>query len=143
MRASLRRLGNSRGVILPKPVLAQLGIEQEDSLDLTVEQDRIVLKRLPAAPPAGRVAVAAEIAAAGEDGLVWPEFDQLAEKLVRQTHLTKTEAVKMALRNELDRLNAVLPLRERLRVLQERVMARPATGLQADKTFYDALSGDP
>jgi antitoxin VapB len=87
--------------------------------------------------------VAAEIAAAGEDGLVWPEFDQLAEKLVRQTHLTKTEAVKMALRNELDRLNAVLPLRERLRVLQERVMARPATGLQADKTFYDALSGDP
>jgi antitoxin component of MazEF toxin-antitoxin module len=28
MRASLRRLGNSRGVILPKPVLAQLGIEQ-------------------------------------------------------------------------------------------------------------------
>jgi antitoxin VapB len=36
-----------------------------------------------------------------------------------------------------------LPLRERLRPLQDRVLSRPATGMQADKSFFDALSGDP
>ncbi len=74
MRASLRRLGNSRGVILPKAVLAQLGIEQEDCLDMAVEHDRIVLTRVPAAPRAGWAEAAAEIAAAADDALVWPEF---------------------------------------------------------------------
>jgi len=34
-----------------------------------------------------------------------------------------------------------LPLRERLRPLQDRILSRPATGFQADKTFYDELSG--
>jgi antitoxin VapB len=33
-------------------------------------------------------------------------------------------------------------LRERLRPIQARVMARPPTGLEADKAFYDSLSGD-
>jgi hypothetical protein len=33
-------------------------------------------------------------------------------------------------------------LRERLRPLQDRVAARPATGLEADKAFFDELSGD-
>jgi antitoxin component of MazEF toxin-antitoxin module len=144
MRARLRRLGNSRGVILPKPVLAQLGIEQDDSLDLTVEHDRIVLRRLPVAPPrAGWAAEAAEIAAAGDDALVWNDFDNLAENLAGRMRLEKGEAVKRALRNEIDRIDANLPLRERLRPLQDRVLSRPATGMQADKSFFDALSGDP
>jgi antitoxin MazE len=74
MRAALRRLGNSRGVILPKPVLAQLGIGQEDCLDLVVEQDRIILTRLAGSVRAGWATAAAEIAAGGDDALVWPEF---------------------------------------------------------------------
>jgi len=44
---------------------------------------------------------------------------------------------------ELHRLDAAVPLRERLRPLQDRVLSRPATGLEADKAFYDELSGDP
>jgi antitoxin MazE len=74
MRAALRRLGNSRGVILPKPILAQLGIGQDDCLDLVVERDRIVLTKLAGSPRAGWATTAAEIAAAGDDSLVWPEF---------------------------------------------------------------------
>jgi len=46
----------------------------------------------------------------------------------------------MALENELRRLDEARPLRERLRRLQERVLARPATGLEADKAFYDELN---
>jgi antitoxin VapB len=68
--------------------------------------------------------------------------NRLAERLAARQHLAKTGAVKQALQNELRRLDATLPLRERLRPLQERVLARPATGQQADKAFYDALSED-
>jgi len=69
------------------------------------------------------------------------EVNQLAEKLAARKHMSKTEAVKSALENELRRLDAALPLRERLRPLQDRVLARPATGQEADKAFYDDLSG--
>ena len=44
------------------------------------------------------------------------------------------------LENELRRIEEAQPLRERLRPLQERVLARPATGLNAEKDFYDDLS---
>jgi antitoxin VapB len=69
--------------------------------------------------------------------------NQLAERLAARTHTSKTEAVKTALENELQRLDKAIPLRERLRPLQERVLRRPATGLEADKAFYDELSGNP
>jgi antitoxin VapB len=67
---------------------------------------------------------------------------QLAKRLAVRTHLNTTEAVKLALENELRRLDDALPLRKRLRPLQDRVLARPATGLKASKAFYDDLSGD-
>ena len=57
--------------------------------------------------------------------------------------MSKTEAVKVALENQLRPLEEATPLRERLRPLQERVLHRLATGLNADKAFYDELSGDP
>lgn len=71
------------------------------------------------------------------------EVNRLAETLASRKHMNKTEAVKLALENELRRLDEALPLRERLRPLQDRIMARPATGLDADKAFYDELSGEP
>ncbi len=67
---------------------------------------------------------------------------QLAEKLAVRKHLNKTEAVKLALENELRRMEQALPLRERVRPIQQRVLARPATGLEADKAFFDELSGN-
>ncbi len=70
------------------------------------------------------------------------EVNLLAEKLALRTHLNKTEAVKRALENELRRLDDAIPLREKLRPLQNRVLARPATRLEADKAFYDALSDE-
>jgi antitoxin VapB len=70
------------------------------------------------------------------------EVNRLAEKLAARTHTSKTDAVKLALQNELRRLEEEVCLRERLRPVQDRVLARPATGLEADKAFYDQLSGD-
>jgi antitoxin VapB len=68
--------------------------------------------------------------------------NRLAAKLAARKRVTKTDAVRMALENELRRLDEAVPLRERLRPLQARVLGRPETGLEADKAFYDALSGD-
>lgn len=69
--------------------------------------------------------------------------NQLAEKLASRRRVSKTDAVKAALEHELRRIDAAIPLRERLRPLQQRVLSRPVTGLEADKAFYDELSGNP
>jgi antitoxin VapB len=68
--------------------------------------------------------------------------NQLAEALATRMATNKTEAVACALRNELQRLDDAIPLRERLRPVQNRVLSRPATGLAADKAFFDELSND-
>ena len=70
------------------------------------------------------------------------EVNRLAERLAARRPTSKTEAVRVALQNELRRLDESVPLRQRLRPLQDRILSRPATGLAADKAFFDALSGD-
>jgi len=68
--------------------------------------------------------------------------DKLAEKLARRKRVTKTEAVRLALQNELLRLEEAVPLWERLVPLRRKVAAYPDTGLEADKAFFDELSGE-
>ena len=68
--------------------------------------------------------------------------NQLAERLAVRKRISKTDAVRIALENELRRLDGAVPLRDRLRPLQERILSRPATGEDADKAFYDELSGN-
>jgi len=68
--------------------------------------------------------------------------DRLVRKLAKRKGLGLTEAVRLAVENELRREEEAVPLRERLRPLQHRIAARPATGLEADKAFYDELSDD-
>jgi antitoxin VapB len=47
-----------------------------------------------------------------------------------------------ALENQLARIEGAKTLAERLRPLQDRIAQRPSTGLEADKAFYDDLSGE-
>ncbi len=70
------------------------------------------------------------------------QVNQLAEKLAAQKRVNKTEAVRIALENELRRSNEALPLWERLKPLRERIAAYPDSGLAADKAFFDDLSGE-
>jgi antitoxin VapB len=67
------------------------------------------------------------------------EVNQLAEKLASRAGVSKTEAVRLALSNELARR---VPLAERLKPLLDRMDAVPPTGLQADKAFYDGLNDE-
>jgi antitoxin VapB len=52
-----------------------------------------------------------------------------------------SETKPAALGNERLRLDDATPLRERLRPIRATVAARPPTGPEADKAFYDQLSG--
>jgi antitoxin MazE len=67
-------MGNSAGIILPKPVLAELGVQVGDNLSLTLEKGRVVLAPAKPHPRAGWTDAAKRLAAAGDDALVWPEF---------------------------------------------------------------------
>jgi len=69
--------------------------------------------------------------------------NQLAERLATIKRSTKTEAVRVALENELARIEGAKTLAERLQPIRDRIAKRPPTGLEADKAFYDEVSGDP
>jgi antitoxin MazE len=73
MRVSIHRIGNSQGVILPKPLLAQLGLVGNE-LEMTIEKESIVLRKPPKAVRAGWGEAAKRMVEEGEGGLVWPEF---------------------------------------------------------------------
>jgi len=74
MRAVLRKLGNSAGVIIPKPILSQIGVAAGEELDLSLDKDRIVLAPVQRHPRAGWAEEAKRLAEAGDDALAWPEF---------------------------------------------------------------------
>ena len=74
VHVSIRRIGNSQGVVIPKPVLAQLGLDSVVGAEMTIEDSALVLRR-PASPPrAGWAEAATRIAGAGDDELVMGEF---------------------------------------------------------------------
>jgi antitoxin MazE len=74
MRAAVRKLGNSAGVIIPKSLLSELGVRAGDVIDMTAEEGRIVIVPVKREARAGWARASEEIAAAGGDDLVWPEF---------------------------------------------------------------------
>ncbi|KQP06689.1 MAG: type II toxin-antitoxin system VapB family antitoxin [Methylobacterium sp.] len=67
------------------------------------------------------------------------EVNRLAEKVAALAKVSKTEAVRIALAHEVERLEGKPSLRERLRPIQDALEAYPRTGLKADKAFYDGL----
>lgn len=81
MKSSIRKLGNSHGVIIPKLLLAEIGAKADDPVDIKVKKGRIVIERIKRArskerdPRAAWAEECKAIREAGEDGLVCPEFD--------------------------------------------------------------------
>jgi antitoxin VapB len=69
--------------------------------------------------------------------------NQLAEKLAVRQHLTKTEAVKLVVENEISRIDAAVPPRQRLWSCRTGCWPGRRPALKADKAFYDELGGTP
>ncbi|MFP6560876.1 AbrB/MazE/SpoVT family DNA-binding domain-containing protein [Paraburkholderia sp. B3] len=72
MKTTIRRMGNSQGVLIPKPVLAQLGLENE--VEMEIENDAIVLRRPRQPAREGWAEASKALAQSGDDALVMGEF---------------------------------------------------------------------
>jgi antitoxin MazE len=80
MRAALRKLGNSSGVIIPKSMLREIGIGVGDMVEIVLEEGRIVMAPVKRRARAGWAEASRAIAAAGDDALVWPEFGNAGDE---------------------------------------------------------------
>jgi antitoxin MazE len=72
MEVAIRKMGNSQGVLIPKPILAQVGLE--GAADLQVRDGVIEIRPLHRNPREGWADDARRIAEHGDDALVWPEL---------------------------------------------------------------------
>ncbi|HET7267854.1 MAG TPA: hypothetical protein VFJ15_07060 [Oleiagrimonas sp.] len=73
MRTTIRKIGNSQGVLIPKPLLAEVGLDGDAIM--TVEDHALVLRPANRAPRSGWAEASRRIAEAEDDGLVWPDFE--------------------------------------------------------------------
>lgn len=74
MKSAIRKMGNSHGVIIPKPLLAEIGARAGDEVDLAVKGGKIVMAPPLKAARAGWAADSKRLAQADEGKLAWPEF---------------------------------------------------------------------
>jgi antitoxin MazE len=72
MEVAIRKMGNSQGVLIPKPILAQVRLE--GTADLQVRDGVIEIRAVRHNPREGWADDARKIAQQRDDGLVWPEF---------------------------------------------------------------------
>ncbi len=72
MEVAIRKMGNSQGVLIPKPILAQVGLA--GSADLQVRDGVIEIRPIRRDPREGWATDARRLAASADDALVWPEI---------------------------------------------------------------------
>jgi antitoxin MazE len=78
MHVTIRKIGNSHSIVIPKPLLAQVGLGADEA-EITVEGGALVLRN-PAKPArAGWIDAARKIADSGNDALVMGEFGNEAD----------------------------------------------------------------
>jgi antitoxin MazE len=77
MEVAIRKMGNSQGVLIPKPILAQVGLE--GSADLQVRDGVIEIRPVRRNPREGWEQDARRLASEGGDALVWPELANAAD----------------------------------------------------------------
>ncbi len=72
MKVAIRTMGNSKGILIPKPILEQTGLQ--DAADLQVKNGVIEIRPLKRSPREGWAVDSQRIAESGDDALVWPDF---------------------------------------------------------------------
>ena len=73
-----------------------------------------------------------------------PATDKVVRKLAKLKGKTLTETIREAVEKALveQKLENSATFLDRIRPIQDRLARYPSTGLEADKAFYDELSGD-
>ena len=72
MQVAIRKMGNSQGILIPKPILAQVGLE--GAADLQIRDGVIEIRPIRRNPREGWAEDAKRLAEEGDDALVWPEL---------------------------------------------------------------------
>lgn len=81
MEVAIRKMGNSQGVLIPKPILAQVGLG--GTADLQVRDGVIEIRAIQRNPREGWADDALRLAQQGDDALQWPELGNAGDtKLV-------------------------------------------------------------
>jgi antitoxin MazE len=80
MQVTIRTIGNSKGVVVPKPMLAQAGLGEDQCAEMTVEDGAIILRKAARPPRAGWAEAARALAAEDDDALVMGEFANEADE---------------------------------------------------------------
>ena len=83
MQTTVRKLGNSAGLIIPKAILTELGLSPGDAVDVRMEDGRLILAPCKPGRRAGWAEASRKIAAAGEEILAWPEFANAGDDELR------------------------------------------------------------
>ena len=78
MQVSIRKMGNSHGVLIPKPILLETGLS--DVAELTLNKGVIEIRPVKVNPRAGWAQDAQRLAAQGDDALVWPALANEGDK---------------------------------------------------------------
>lgn len=78
MKVVIRSIGNSKGMIIPAAILAQVGLT--DEAELIVEDGQLVVRPPARRPRTGWAEASKAIADAGDDGLVMPGFSNALDE---------------------------------------------------------------
>ncbi len=79
MKTFIRKMGNSQGVLIPKPFLAQTGMDVGE-VEIEIESNAIVIRKPQKKTRQGWSDASKAVAAAGDDKLIWPEFANEGDK---------------------------------------------------------------
>ncbi len=71
-----------------------------------------------------------------------PETDAIVRRLAKKKGVGITEAIREAVRNEMEREEQKLSLWERTADIRAEIASWPSTGFKADKAFYDSLNDE-
>jgi antitoxin MazE len=75
MRTAIRKLGNSSGVVIPKSMLAEIGLAAGDAVDISLEDGRIAITPVKRRSREGWAEAFAEIGELGDEDLAWLQFE--------------------------------------------------------------------
>ncbi|WEK03553.1 MAG: AbrB/MazE/SpoVT family DNA-binding domain-containing protein [Candidatus Devosia phytovorans] len=75
MQSAVKKFGNSAGVVIPKPLLTEIGAKVGDDIDIGVQDGRIVIELVAKIDPReGWAEDAAALMAAGDYEIVLGDF---------------------------------------------------------------------
>lgn len=78
MQVSVRKMGNSHGVLIPKPILLETGLTEV--AELTLNKGVIEIRPIKVNPRTGWAQDAQPVAALKVDALVWPALANEGDK---------------------------------------------------------------